>query len=243
MRHALPALFVAIALAAAAHAETVRSEGVGTAPLPGAAGAAPRSAALAAALEDAVQRVAAGLAGSAPSPAAAAALREALGPDPARFAVSYRGLSEVERNRPDASGRELAVSVEAVVDRGLVAEALRRAGLLAAQAEVPPADAARRIVLEPVPSWRALIALRQRLVELGARRVTLERVEPTRAVLDVEAERGAASLLRAALQDPPPGISIEANGEQDGAPRIRLHELAIGRSADPGAIDTPAAKR
>jgi hypothetical protein len=242
VRRALAACAVALVLAAGARAESVRSEGVGSAPLPGAPGAAPRAAALEAALADAVQRVAAGLVGEARSPAAEAALREALGPDPGRFALSYRGLSEIERTRAEAPGREIAVTIEAQVDRTRVAEALRRAGLLAVQA-VPPTTATPRIVVEPLPSWPALGALRRRLVELGARRVTLERVEPERAVLAIEGERSAASLAAAAAKSPPPGVSVIASGEHEGAPRIRLESvLSLPLEAEP-PIDTPAAKR
>ncbi len=239
----LAALLIALSLAGAVRAETVRSEGIGTAPLPGAPGVSPRSAALDAALRDAVQRVAEQLAGDAPGPAAEAALREALSPNPARFAVSYRGVSEIERARANGTGRELAVSVEALVDRALVADALRRAGLLAAQAEAPSADAAHHVVLEPVPSWQALTALRQRLIELGARRVTLERVEPERAVLSVDADRSVESLVRAAIEAPPRGVEIAASGDQDGVLRIRLELVPLAPGIEPAAIDTPAVKR
>jgi hypothetical protein len=235
----LVASALALLLAAGAAAESVWSDGLGTAPLPGAAGASPRAVALDAALADAAERVAAGLVGGATGPAASAALREALGPKPSRFAQSYRGVSQVERARSDAPGRELAVSVEAQVDRTRVAEALRRAGLLAAQATPPPPDAAPRIVVEPLPSWPALSALRRRLVELGAGRVSLERVEPERAVLALDGGRSAASLVAALVASPPPGVSVTSSGDRDGAPRIRLDRVAVA----PPPIDTPAAKR
>jgi len=242
VRRALAVFSLALALAAGAQAESVRSEGLGTAPLPGAPGSAPRALALQAALANAVERVAAGLVGDARGPAAEAALREALGPDPARFALSYRGLSEIERTRAEAPGREIAVTIEAQVDRTRVAEALRRAGLLAAQAEAPP-SLRPRIVVEPLPSWPALGALRRRLVELGARRVTLERVEPERAVLAIEGERSAASLAAAAAKSPPPGVSVIASGEHEGAPRIRLESAPAPLLEGQPPIDTPAAKR
>jgi hypothetical protein len=240
VRRALAALVLALGLAGGAAAEAVRSEGVGTAPLPGAPGGpAPRAAALEAALADAALRVAETLAGKARDPAAAAALREALGPNPGRFAVGYRSVSEVERTRAEASGREIAVTVEAQIDRSRVEAALRRAGLLAAQAVPPPPETALRIVVEPLPSWPALSALRRRLVELGARRVQLERVEPERAVLAFEATRSAAQLVAAVSASPPPGVTVTSDGERDGAPRIRLDSV----SAAPAPIDTPAAKR
>jgi hypothetical protein len=243
VRRALVAAALALLLAAGAAAESVWSDGLGTAPLPGAAGASPRAAALDAALADAVERVAAGLVGGASGPAASAALREALGPKPSRFAQSYRGLSQVERARSDARGRELVVSVEAQVDRARVAEALRRAGLMASQRTPPPPDAAPRIVVEPLPSWPALSALRRRLVELGARRVSLERVEPERAVLAIEGERSAAGLVAAVVASPPPGVSVAPSGDRDGAPRIRLDSVATLPGDAPPPIDTPAAKR
>jgi hypothetical protein len=240
VRRALAVLGLALALAGGAAAEAVRSEGVGTAPLPGAPGAPPpRQAALEAALANAALRVAESLAGQPKDPAGAAALREALGPNPGRFAVGYRSVSEIERSRAEAAGREVAVTVEAQIDRPRVEAALRRAGLLAEQAAPPPPDAALRIVVEPLPSWPALAALRRRLVELGARSVQLERVEPERAVLALEGGRSAASLVAAVAASPPPGVSVMAEGERDGIPRIRLE----GAPAAPGPIDTPAAKR
>jgi hypothetical protein len=244
VRGALAACALALALAAGASAQSVRSEGQGTAPLPGAPGAAsPRNVALEAALADAVEKVAAGLVGGTPGPAATAALREALGPNPGRFAQGYRGVSERERVRTEGPGRELAVTIEAQVDRTRVAEALRRAGLLAEQATAPAADAARRIVIEPLPSWPALAALRRRLIELGAGRVQLERVEPERAVLAIEGERSAASLVAALVSAPPPGVAVARHGDADGAPRIRLDGVLQAPGETPAPIDTPAAKR
>ena len=243
MRGALAAGLLALLLAAGAGAQPVRSEGVGTAPLPGAAGTSPRALALEAALSNAVERVAARLAGDATGPAAEAALREALGPNPGRFALSYRSVSEIERARAEASGREIAVTIEAQVDRTRVADALRRAGLLAAQAAPPPADAARRIVVEPLPGWPELAALRRRLIELGAGRVQLERVERERAVLAIEGERSASNLVAAVVNSPPPGVAVRPSGDHDGAPRIRLDSVAPAPSDAAPPIDTPAAKR
>jgi hypothetical protein len=243
VRRAIAAGLLALAVAAAASAQPVRSEGTGTAPLPGAPGSAPRALALEAALSDAVLRVAAGLAGGARDPAAEAALREALGPNPGRLALSYRSVSEVERAGAQASAREIAVTIEAQVDRSRVEAALRRAGLLAAQASPAATDSPRRIVIEPLPAWPALTAVRRRLIELGAGRVQLERVEPERAVLAIEGERSAASLAAALASSPPPGVSVQSSGDRDGAPRIRLESVApaTGDAAPP--IDTPAAKR
>jgi hypothetical protein len=240
VRRTLAAFAIALAWAGAGAAETVRSEGTGAAALPGAPGAPPpRQAALDAALADAVRNVAATLAGAGEDPAAAAALREALGPNPARFAVGYRSVSEIERRRAEAAGREIAITVEAQVDRTRVEGALRRAGLLAAQSAPLPAADGARLVVEPLPSWPALAALRRRLVELGARRVQLERVEPARAVLALEGERSAAALAAAVAASPPPGVTVTSAGEHDGAPRLRLEAA----SATPAPIDTPAAKR
>lgn len=243
MRRALAAgLLLALLLGAGAGAERVRATGVGTAPLPGAAGAAPRAAALEAALADAVERVAAELAGGAETPAAAAAIREALGPNPGRFALGYRSVSEIERTRAQGSGREIAVTIEAQVERARVADALRRAGLLAEQAAPARAGGAHRIWVEPLPSWPALSALRRRLAELGAR-VQLERVEPERAVLAVEGRRSAASLVDALVSSPPPGVAVRLRGEREGAPTIRLESAPAAPEGRAPPIDTPAAKR
>lgn len=240
MRRALAAGLLAFALAAAAGAQPVRSEGTGTAPLPGAPGSSPRATAVEAALSDAVLRVAAALAGDA---GAEVALRGALGPNPGRFALSYRSVSELERAGAQASAREIVVTIEAQVDRTRVEAALRRAGLLAVQAAPAIAGSPRRIVIEPLPSWPALSAVRRRLVELGAGRVQLERVEPGRAVLSVGGERSVPSLVSALAAAPPPGVSVQAGGDRDGAPSIRLESLAPAAGDAPPPIDTPAAKR
>jgi hypothetical protein len=243
VRRGIATCLLALAAAAAAGAQPVRSEGTGTAPLSSAPGGAPRARALEAALSDAVLRVAAGLVGGTREPAAEAALREALGPNPGRFALSFRSLSEVEQAGAQASAGEITVTIEAQVDRPRVEAALRRAGLLAAPAAPPAADPPRRIVIEPLPAWPALAAVRRRLVELGAGRVQLERVEPERVVLAIEVERSAASLATALASSPPPGVSIRSTGDRDGAPRIRLESVAPLSGDVAPSIDTPAAKR
>jgi hypothetical protein len=226
----------ALLAGAPARAEIVRSEGEGAAPIAAGAAAA-RASALEAALSDAVWQVAARLAGAPSSPAAEQALRAALGPSPSRLAQGYRELDQYERPGPE--GRELGVRVEARVDAGAVAEALRRAGLLAAQAEAPGLGASARVVVEPLPAWPALAAVRRRLLELGARRVAPERAEPEHVVLSIESDRSSRALVDALVASPPPGVAVISIGERNGVPAIRLE-------AAPGAfepIDTPAAKR
>ena len=249
VRVALRTLAVALALAPGASAEAVRSEGVGTAALPGSPGVSPRAAALEAALRDAVLEVARALVGSATSPTAEAALHEALGPDPTRFVLTYRSVSEREQaGRRDGAaaagtngpGQEVTVTVEAQVDRARVAGALRGAGLLAERARAP--EDAQRLVLEPIPSWTALTMLRRRLVELGAQQVLLAQVEPGRVVLTIQGG-SAERLARAVISAPPPGIWVEATGEHEGAPRLRLEAVAIPPDQIPAQIDTPAEKR
>lgn len=221
---------------AAARAEIVRSEGEGTAPITAGAAAA-RASALEAALSDAVWQVAARLAGGPSSPAAEQALRAALGPSPSRLAQGYRELDRFER--PGPQGREIGVRVEARVDAGAVADALRRAGLLAAQAEAPAFAAGARLVVEPLPAWPALAAVRRRLLEIGARRVAPERAEPEHVVLSIESDRSSRALVDALVASPPPGVSVIPIGERNGVPAIRL-ETAPDVVAP---IDTPAAKR
>lgn len=242
MRSALLALLAALALPPGAAAEAVRSEGLGTAPLPGRPGVSPRAAALEAALVDAVLDVAQALVGPTTGPAAESALREALGPAPARFALTYRTVSEREQARPDGVGRELAVTIEAQVDRTRLADALRRAGLLPERAAPAPPGGVQRIVLEPAPTWPALTTLRRRLVELGAQHVQVALVEPDRVVLAIEG-RSAESLVRAVASAPPPGIRVELSGTHEGAPRIRLESVPIAPAQLPAPIDTPAEKR
>jgi hypothetical protein len=230
-RFALAWLGVLALLASApAGAEIVRAEGEGSAPITGVAAPSPRAAALKAALADAVRAVAERLAGTASGPAAEEALRAALGPDPARFAQSYRDLGQSERPGPE--GRELIVRVEARVDAGSVAEALRRAGLLAERASPPMAGSGSRLVVEPLPPWPLLSAVRKRLVELGARRVSPERAEPSGVVLSIESDRSAGGLVEALIASPPPGVSVVPIGDRDGAPAIRLEALPASLRAD-----------
>lgn len=234
MRWALLLLLAALTLAPNASAEAVRSEGVGAVVLAGSLSGAARAAALEAALEDAVHKVAETLVGRSTGPAAEAALRDALDPDPARFVLTYRTLSEREQARPKGSGRELAVTIEAQVDRTRLVDALRRAGLLAERAAPTPPDGAQRLVLEPVPPWPSLTALRRRLVELGAQQVQLALVEPDRVVLVIEG-RSAESLVRAVISAPPPGILVELDGAHQGSPRIRLESVPIAPAQLPRA--------
>ena len=244
MRGALLVLLIALAATPGAHAEAVRSEGVGTVVLAGSPSVAARAAALKAALGDAVRKVAETLVGPTRGPAAERALAEALGPDPTRFVSTYRTVSEREQAAAGSkrAGRELAVTVEAQVDRARLADALRRAGLLAERAAPISQGGSQRIVLEPVPSWSALAILRRRFVELGAQQVLLAQVEPGRVVLAIEG-RSAESLARAVVSSPPPGIWVEQIGGHEGAPRIRLESVPIPPAAVPGPIDTPAEKR
>jgi hypothetical protein len=244
------AAVAALLLAAGARAQTVTMEGVGRAPLGGTTRVPhvgttpvpPGRAALDAALRDAVRKVAAGLAGAPAGRAGEAALDEALGNDPARYAPSYRTRSEREV-KGASGGPELVVIVEAQVDRTRVAAALRRAGLLPdAAGAAPAAEGLQQIAIEPVPPWPALTALRRRFVELGARRAVLARVEPGRVVVAVEG-RSADSLARAVVAEPPPGTQVEAAGESDGMPRLRLESAPLPAAAPAAPIDTEPAKR
>ena len=231
MRRRSLVLGVALALvllAAPAGAESVRAEGEGSSPLEGVA--SPRNAALQAALADAVRSVAEGLAGRATGPRAEQALLEALGPDPARFAQSFRELGQFERPGPE--GRELVVRVEARIETNTVAAALGRAGLLAASAAPPSAGAASRLVIEPLPAWPLLEAVTKRLTELGARRVIPERATPGGVVLALDADRSASSLLQELMASPPPGVSVIPLGERGGAPAIRLERVPAELRAD-----------
>ena len=242
MRGAALGLLLALALGSPAGGEAVGTEGIGRAALGGTPRVPPRAAALEAALRDAVRRAASELAGTPTSARAEAALDEALGPEPARFAVTYRTLSEREEARPTAPGRDLVLTVEAQIDRARLAAALRRAGLLPEEAVAAAEAGLQQIVVEPVPTWPALSALRRSLVALGAQRVLLASVEPGRVVLTVEG-RSAESLIRAVIGSPPPGIRVEPYGPHDGAARIRLESVPIRPVESPAPIDTPASKR
>jgi hypothetical protein len=230
MRSALGVLAALLLAGAPLRAEIVRAQGEGSAPIPGAATPSPREAALQAALADAVEGVAARLAGRAASPAAEQARRAALGPDPGRFAQGYR---EVERSeRPGPAGRELVVRVEARVDAGAVREALRAAGLLAAPAAPSAGGAGARLVIEPLPAWPLLAAVERRLVELGARRVTPERADPSAVVLALDSDRSSGWLVEELIASPPPGVSVVPVGDRNGAPAVRLEAVAANLRAD-----------
>ena len=141
--------------------------------------------------------------GGPPAPGAEQALLEALGPNPARFAQSYRELGQFERPGPE--GREVVVRVEARIETNAVAAALGRAGLLAASASAPSAGAGSRLVIEPLPAWPLLHAVQKRLSELGARRVT--------------PERGSARRRRARARCRPLGRLARAGAARFAAPR------------------------
>jgi hypothetical protein len=213
-----------------AQAEIVRSVGEGSARLSGEAASAPRAAALEAALADAVRAVAERLAGRASGPAAEQALLSALGPDPARFAQSYRERDSSERPGPE--GRELVVRVEAQVDASAVAAALGRAGLLAERPAPARSGAGARLVVEPLPPWPLLGAVEKRLAELGARRVVPESAEPEAVVLSFESDRAAGWLVEELIASPPPGVSVIPIGERNGAPAVRLEAVPASLPAD-----------
>jgi len=221
-------LLLAWLAAAPARGELVRAEGEGSAPIAGAA--PPRALALEAALADAVRSVAERLAGRPSGPAAERALLDALGPDPGRFAQSFRERESSERPGPE--GRQLVVRVEAQVDAGAVATALRRAGLLAARTTPARAGSGARLVVEPLPAWPLLAAVERRLVELGARRVIPERAEPAGVVLAFESDRAPGWLVEELIASPPPGVSVLPLGERDGAPAVRLEALPASLPAD-----------
>jgi hypothetical protein len=243
VRRALALAALLLGIAAGAAAEAVRSEGVGSAPIPGAPGVAPRSLALDAALANAVERVAAELLRGGARPPRERELREALAPNPGRFALSYRSVSETERPRATGSGREVAVTIEAQVDRTRLADVLRRAGLLASASASEGAAPLLRIVIEPAPAWPSLAALRRRLVQLGARQTQLERVEPERVVLVIDGAPSAARLVADVAASPPPGVAVHLAGEADGVPRIRLESVPTAPAEALPPIDTPPPKR
>jgi hypothetical protein len=87
-------------------------------------------------------------------------------------------------------------------------------------------------VVEPLPAWPLLAAVEKRLVELGARRVTPERAEPSAVVLSLDSDRSSGWLAEALIASPPPGVSVVPVGDRNGAPAVRLQAVPERLRAD-----------
>jgi hypothetical protein len=242
MRRILTALCVAVCLTAAgATAEVRRLEVVGAVPVdPDGDGAeAQRRAALEAALDEAVSRVARGLLAGpeGEAPELDLDLGEVLG-ESTDYALRYRVLEERGERRallvddPDVA-LEFVLLVEVHVDVDRVAARLESAGLAATLGT----GSSFELELLEVPSERAFSAVRLALLEqVGVDRVIPVELAPGRALLRVEAGGGSkrvvAQLLSANLG---PGISVQSLGSAGGTVRLRVFDLAPEESPDPSA--------
>jgi len=186
-----------------------------------------RRAALEAALDEAVSRVARGLLAGPEGEAPDVDLDEILG-EPTNYALRYRVLEERGERRallvddPDVA-MEFVVLVEVHVDVDRVAARLEAAGLAATLGTGHSFE----LELLEVPSERAFAAVRRALVEqAGAESAVPVELETGRAVLRVEAAQGSkAAVSRLLAADLGPGISLQSLGSAGGTVRMRLFEL------------------
>ena len=231
--------------AAAAGAEVRRLEVVGAVPAdpdPERENAEPlRRAALEAALDEAVSRVARGLLAGPDGDAPEVDFAEVLGAS-TDYALRYRVLEERGERRallvddPDVA-LEFVVLVEVHVDVDRVAAALQRAGLEASLGT----DHGFELELLEVPSERAFAAVRRALLRGGAaERVVPVELEPGRAVLRIEAAGGSKAVVaRLLAADLGPGLSLQALTSAGGTVRMRVFETE-GPEAPPTQDEEPA---
>ena len=247
-RLASPVLGLALAAAlvlagGAGAAELRRLEVVGAVSAdPGPAGEESRAqAALEAALQEAVVRVARGLLlgpdGAEPSfdPVAV------LGDDPTLYAVRFRILEDRGERRAllvtePGVATEYVVLVEVHVDVDRVRERLGAAGLLDA-AQAPSGTDAFDLELLELASARAYREIRRALIDdAGALDVVPREIQPGWAVLRVHAPAGARDtverLLRAPLAE---GLGLERLSGGPGTARLRVLEAP----PLPGEDETP----
>lgn len=224
----------ALAAAPRAGAELTEVEAVGVAP----AGPEARRLALASGLREAVVLVAAELAreGGA-STTERAALEEALGDEPTRYAVQYR-LAEDRGERPaqlvldPGVEREYVVVVAAQVERERVREALRRAGLLGAPA--PGSVHSLWLTIEGVDAWPTWERLRRALAARGG---TVRPIEFARGVVVAELQtdesnQALVERLRRAVGD---SLGVSVTGSEPGNLRLRVVTNAAPALDVPGA--------
>lgn len=245
MRRILTILCVAVCLTAAgATAEVRRLEVVGAVPVdPDGEGAeAQRRAALEAALDEAVSRVARGLLAGPEGEGPDLDLVEVLG-ESTDYALRYRVLEERGERRallvddPDVA-LEFVLLVEVHVDVDRVAARLEGAGLAAT---LGTGNSFELELLE-VPSERAFSAVRRALLgQVGVDRVIPVELAPGRALLRVEAGGGSkrvvAQLLSANLG---PGISVQSLGSAGGTVRLRVFDMAPEPEPNAAAASPPA---
>jgi hypothetical protein len=225
VRHRLAAvLLAAVVLAAApAGAEVRRFEVEGTVPIdPSKPVAAPRQAALRAALVEAVslaaQILVAETTGEQPAPGEPPPVVEG---EPSEYAVSYRVLED--RGRQD--GRYVVLA-EVQIDLDRIRERLSGAGKLGSEpAHAAPAGPFHLEILD-IPSPAVWTAVRASLVRAGARSVVPVELEAGRALVLVDAPIPADRVVERALPtELPEGLGLESLATEGDHRRVRVRPI------------------
>lgn len=230
-RIALALLLAATALAGPAAAVDLRKvEVVGAAPVrDDDRSGAPREAAVQRALREAVQRVALQQVPDVGPGEADGVLAEVLGNDPLLFVSRYRvvedrGARPALFTRDPNVEKEHVVVVEVHVAADRVRTELVRAGLL-----LPSGDSrrARLYVVVESETFGGYAAVRRSLLQgVGVRTALPVEMAPERAVLAVDAEGDAQSLLEALLRAAEPGLEVTPVRTDGGTLVVRVDYVA-----------------
>lgn len=237
------------AAAARAGEQVIRVETVGAVPAGALAppGIPIRQAALEAALTEAVARVARDLVSAGPPPKGGATTPEPtdpndwlslLGGSADDYTLGYRVLED-RGERPallvhDPNAKtEYEVLAEVHVDADRVSKRLRAVGLLA---PLPAGGDSHMLtlVLEPLPSWHAITAVRQALEANDGVEAIPSRFSAAGVALRVEAPGNPGTLVDRLVASPPPGITLSPDGASPGQRQLHLVE-APAAPAPPGA--------
>lgn len=248
---ALLASFLLLAWAGGARAgeQVVRVETVGAVPSGAQApsGVPIRQAALEEALTEAVARVARDLVAAGPAPKGGAATQEPteaddwlslLGGSADDYALGYRVLEDRGERpallvRDPKAKTEYEVLVEVHVDADRVAQRLRAVGLLAAPSSGGQSHELT-LVLEPLPSWHAIVAIRQALEATQGVHAIPSRFSAAGVALRLEAPGNPGALVDQLVASPPPGISLSPDGGGPGQRQLHLVETPPAAS-DPAS--------
>jgi len=252
----LGGLLGAAGAAGAAGAELRRVEAVGVVPIGGPDGSTgvPRDAAVEAAVQAALLRVARSLlpedfvppegGGSEPLPEPDVWLETELGDDPFVYAVRF-SILEDRGPRPAVFAQDPGVDQEYVVvadvqlDVEAIRERLARAGVL--DTARPGTARELRIVVEGLERYPPLAALREALLATpGVRSVVPREFTPEAVVLAVNAERGADVLVEDLRRRAPAALHVVPIEAGPDAARLLVDWTAPDAPGGPGA---PAAGR
>jgi hypothetical protein len=215
-----------------AAAEVRRFEVVGAVVLdPAALPAAPRQAALRAALVEAVARASSdlvrGATGKEPEPGAPSPAPEG---EPTEYAVSYRILEDrgeqaaLVGGGPEG-GREYVVVAEVQIDIDRLRAKLQEAGRLGAEPASAAGAPSFRLEVVGIPSPAAWSALRAALRSAGAQSVVPAELQAGRALLEIRAPGGSDRLIERLLHAGlPEGLVLEALPAEAGVPRLGVRQ-------------------